>query len=136
MNTVINNDQPATATTQPVPETARPVETERGYIRPAVNIYETEAGYVLESELPGVSKEGLTVSLEGNFLTLQGRRQHQPVPGLEPLYRESVAADYRRVFEMDPAIDTAKITAKIEQGVLTVTLPKAEERKPRKIVVE
>jgi HSP20 family molecular chaperone IbpA len=135
MNTVTNNDQPTVAGTQPVPETARPVESEREYIRPSVNIYEKDGGYVLETELPGVSKDGLTVSLEGNFLTLEGRRQNTDVPGLEPLYRESVPADYRRVFELDPAIDAAKITAKIEQGVLTVTLPKAEERKPRKIAI-
>lgn len=138
MNTVINNDPPTatTATTAPTAaETARPVETEREYVRPSVNIFETENGYVLEAELPGVSKEGLTVSLEGNVLTLEGRRQNLSVPGVEPLYRESVPADYRRVFELDPAIDAAKISAKIEQGVLTVTLPKAEASKPRKIAV-
>ena len=52
-----------------------------------------------------------------------------------PLTRESRGNDYRRVFEIDPSIDAAKISAKIEQGVLTLHLPKAEAVKPRKIVV-
>ena len=135
MNTVINNDPPTATTAPTAAETARPVETEREYVRPSVNIFETENGYVLEAELPGVSKEGLSVNLEGSFLTLEGRRQNQGLPGVEPLYRESVPADYRRVFELDPAIDAGKITAKIEQGVLTVTLPKAEEAKAKQIPI-
>jgi len=135
MNTVINNEQSAAAQAPAAVETAQRVETERECIRPSVNIFETENGYVLEAELPGVNKDGLSVSLEGNFLTLEGRRQNQGVPGVEPLYRESIPADFRRVFQLDPAIDKANISAKIEQGILTITLPKAAESKPRKIAV-
>ncbi len=138
MNTATSNEQCACACAapeSPAARTAPAVETERGFIRPAVNIFETENGYVVEAELPGVNKESLSVSLEGDFLTLEGRRQNQGVPGVEPLYRESVPADYRRVFQVDPAIDRAKVTAKIEQGILTLTLPKAEAAKPRKIPV-
>jgi len=51
------------------------------------------------------------------------------------LLRERSAVDYRRVFELDPAIDTSKISAKMEQGMLTLTLPKSEQVKPRKIIV-
>ena len=50
--------------------------------------------------------------------------------------RESRVADFRRVFELDPAIDTSKINAKMDQGVLTLTLPKSEKVKPRKIKVD
>jgi len=85
--------------------------------------------------MPGVSKEGLGITLEDNELTIVGHRKHEAYPG-ETLFQESRAADYRRVFELDPAIDSAKISAKIEQGVLTLTLPKSERVKPRKIVVE
>ena len=52
-----------------------------------------------------------------------------------PLHRESRGNDYRRVFEIDPSIDATKISAKIDQGVLTLHLPKTEAVKPRKIVV-
>jgi HSP20 family protein len=53
----------------------------------------------------------------------------------EPLFRERSAAHFRRVFELGPAIDTGRISAKVNQGVLTLTLPKSEEVKPRKITV-
>jgi HSP20 family protein len=105
------------------------------YAAPEVNIFENKDGYLLEAEMPGVSKEGLEITLEGNELTLVGRRHVESAPG-EPLFRESAARDYRRVFELDPAIDTAKVSAKIEQGVLTLTLPKSEKVKPRKIQVD
>jgi HSP20 family protein len=53
-----------------------------------------------------------------------------------PLFRERALADYLRLFELDPAIDTARITAKMEQGVLNLTLPKSERVKPRKITID
>ena len=104
------------------------------YVAPNVNIFETKEGYVLQAEMPGVSKDGLEVTLEGNEITITGRRNPETISG-ETLFRERNSADYRRVFELDPAIDTAKISAKIEQGILTVTLPRSEEVKPRKITV-
>jgi len=105
------------------------------YVAPNVNIFETEEGYVLQAEMPGVSKDGLEITLEGTEITITGRRSPEAVAG-EPLFRERNTFDYRRVFELDPAIDTAKVSAKIEQGVLTVTLPKSERVKPRKIKVD
>lgn len=104
------------------------------YVAPVVNIYETKEGFVLEAEMPGVSKEGLQVTLEGAEITIIGRRNAEAVTG-EALHHERHAADYRRVFGLDPAIDTSKISAKMEQGVLTLTLPKSERVKPRKIVI-
>ncbi len=104
------------------------------FISPEVNIFETKDGYVLESEMPGVNKNGLEITLEGNDLTIVGQRSTEPVRG-EALLRESHVADYRRVFELDPAIDTAKISARMEQGLLTLTLPKSERVKPHKIPV-
>ena len=107
----------------------------REYVSPEVNIFETKDGYVLEAEMPGVNKEGLEITLEGNEITIVGHRKNEAVPG-EPLFRERALADYRRVFELDPAIDTGKIAAKMDQGVLTLTLPKSERVKPRKITVD
>lgn len=117
-------------------ETARKADrtpTEE-FISPEVNICETKDGYVLEAEMPGVNKEGLEITLENNELTIIGRRNSETVPG-EPLFRERTAAHFRRVFELDPAIDTGRINAKVNQGVLTLTLPKSEQVKPRKITV-
>jgi len=124
--TTKNENRPATS------EPAR--EVNRGYVSPRVNITETKDGYLLEAEMPGVNREGLEISLEGNELMLTGRR-HEEYPGIELVYRESTNRDYRRLFMLDPTIDTAKIEAKMENGVLRLHLPKAEQVKPRKITV-
>jgi len=126
MSTVINQEKPADVRNQST-ELVR-------YITPDVNIYENADDYVLEAELPGVNREGLDITVDANELTIVGHRATAEVPG-DALYRESVVADYRRAFELDPAIDTAKISAHIEQGVVTVQLPKSERVKPRKITV-
>ncbi len=104
------------------------------YVTPEVNILETKDGYVLEAEMPGVNKDGLEITLDNNELTIVGRRANETIVG-EPLLRERTNATYRRVFELDPAIDSSRIVAKIEQGVLNLTLPKSEQVKPRKINV-
>ena len=76
----------------------------------------------------------LDITLEDTTLTIIGRREKADVD-TEAIYRESPTADYRRVFELVPAIDPARIDAKLEHGVLTVLLPKSERAKPRKIAV-
>ena len=111
----------------------QPVE-QQNWFTPEVNIFETKDGYVLEGDMPGVNKDGLEITLEANTLTIVGRR-HEPDFGTNPVYRESKAGHFRRVFELDPAIDTSKISAKMEQGILKLHLPKADKVKPRKIQV-
>ena len=115
------------------PARPQPVEPERAFALPNVNVIETKDGYILEAEMPGVAKEGMEVSVEENLLTITGRRQPEPSGNL--VHRESNPVDYRRVFELDPAIDSGKINAQIEQGILTLNLPKAEKVKPRRITV-
>jgi HSP20 family protein len=122
------------AIVQAEPKTTAERTDRQEFVAPAVNIFETKDGYVLEAEMPGVNKEGLEITLEGNEITIAGRRAAEPVKG-DLLFGERSGADYRRVFELDPAIDTAKISATMEQGILTLTLPKSEQVKPRKIVV-
>ena len=105
-----------------------------GTLTPLANILETNDGYMVEAEMPGVNKDGLEVTVENGEIVIVGRRHTGGMPG-NPLYRESRPVDYRRVFELDPSIDTTKITAKMEQGVLKLHLPKAEAVKPRRIAV-
>jgi len=106
---------------------------EPAYLAPEVDIRETKEEYLLEADMPGVGKEGLEVLLEGNELTITGRRQ--PAPAGDLLHREIAGNDYRRVFVLDPMVDSAHIRAAIEQGLLRVVLPKAEQVKPRQIAV-
>ncbi len=120
--------------TKPVggpPQAARPV---RRFATPEVNIFEAADGWTLQAEMPGVNQSGLKVTLEAHELTIIGHKSVEQ-PAAEPLWRESLQADYRRVFELDPSVDAAKISAHIEQGVLTLHLPKAERVKPRRIEV-
>lgn len=126
MNKTVENGQ-RTATAEPKQESA--------FVAPEVNIFETKDGYVLEAEMPGVSKAGLEITVEGNELAIIGHRNVEPLNG-QALLRERRQVDYRRMFELDPAIDTARISAKIEQGIVTVALPKSEKVKPRKITVD
>ncbi len=122
------------ATLQKEPRTDQN-RTTTEYVSPAVNISETQDGYVLQAEMPGVNKEGLEITLEGNEIIIVGHRRPDRPAG-QALFVESYHADFRRVFELDPAIDTSKISAHMDQGVLTLTLPKSEKVKPRKIKVD
>ena len=105
------------------------------YVTPFANILETKDGYILEAEMPGVTKDGLEITVENGQLLLIGRRAPVERKGRE-LFRESRGLDYRRVFELDGSIDASRISAKLEQGVLRLTLPKAEAVKPRRISIE
>ena len=104
------------------------------FITPIASVTEDGDAYQLKVEMPGVSKEGLEISVENNELSIIGRRTLPPIEGTI-IHRQSRPEDFRRVFELDPSIDTRKIAAHMDQGILTLTLPKAEQVKPRKITV-
>ena len=104
------------------------------FIKPPASVTEIADGYMLEIEMPGVKKDGLEISVENNELTIIGRRSLPAVEGTL-IHRESRPENFRRAFEIDPSIDADKISAKIDQGLVTLTLPKAEHVKPRKITV-
>jgi HSP20 family protein len=108
-------------------------EAER-FIAPPASLTENADGYLLQIEMPGVNKEGLEISVENNELTIVGRRSLPTIQGTL-LHRESRPDNYRRAFELDPSIELGKISAKMDHGVVTLTLPKAEQVKPRKIAV-
>lgn len=112
----------------------RELQAERGFALPEADIVEVKDMFLVTMEMPGVDKTGLEITLENNVLTIVGHRK-EVVPAGMVLFRESVSRDFRRVFELAPSIDGGKINARIEQGVLTLELPKAEKVKPRKIAV-
>lgn len=105
------------------------------FIAPVSSVIEDTDRYTLQVEMPGVNKEGLEIAVDNNELTILGRRSLPAVDGTL-IHRESRLENFRRTFELDPSIDTGKISAKIDQGVVTLTLPKAEQVKPRKIKVD
>jgi len=129
MNAIAENQNaPARSQDQPRPE--RP----RGFMTPPANIGATPNEYLLELEMPGVDKDGIEITAEGNELTVVGRRKNE-MPNAELLYTESALADYRRSFELGPDVDTSRISAEMMQGVLKLHLPKSDKAKPRKIQI-
>ena len=104
------------------------------FAAPSASVIEGADGYTLEVEMPGVTKQGLEVSVENNELTITGRRSLPTVEG-KLIHHELRPENYQRTFELDPSINAEKISAKINQGLVTLTLPKAEHVKPRKIAV-
>jgi HSP20 family protein len=125
MNTLVRENRNGTSNGE---------RAEEQFVAPASTVLENADGYTLEVEMPGVNKETLEMWVENNELTILGRRAVPAVEGML-LHRESRSENFRRTFELDPSIDTGKISAKIEQGVVSLTLPKAEQVKPRKITV-
>ena len=114
--------------------TVRETNRAEQFIPPASSVTENGDGYLLQVEMPGVNKEGLEISTEGNELTITGKRSLPTIEGTL-VHHESHRENFRRTFEIDPSIDLNKVNARIEQGLLTVTLPKAEHVKPRRITV-
>jgi len=108
------------------------MQAERDYLAPPANISAVGDEYLIELDMPGVNKDGLEVTVEGNELTILGRRTDQ-TPAGNPYYRESLDADYCRSFDLGPDVDTSKIRAEMQQGILKLHLPKSERVKPRKI---
>ena len=103
-------------------------------VAPPASVIEAGEDYTLEVEMPGVNKDGLDISVENNELTIVGRRSLAVVEGTL-IHHESRPENFRRTFELDPSIDANKIGAKVEYGLVTLTLPKAEHVKPHKITV-
>lgn len=108
---------------------------EEPVIVPPADIYETKNEYVLKADLPGVRKENLEITLMNNELTIDGKIADEHRGAENPKYREYTLCNYHRVFRVDDAINTGAITASLENGILTLTLPKSEEAKPKKIAI-
>jgi HSP20 family protein len=104
------------------------------FVAPPASVIEAGDGYTLEVGMPGVNKDGLDISVENNELTITGRRSFPVVEGTL-IHHESRQEDFRHTFDLDPSIDANNISAKIDQGLVRLTLPKAEHVKPRKIAV-
>ena len=104
-------------------------------VKPAYEIKETDEAWGLTAHLPGVAKDGLELTAEEGQITIRGRRGWQAPAGWTSVYRESVDAPYELVLEHDNSVDVEKIHAELKDGVLRISLPKAEAVKPRKIAV-
>jgi len=106
------------------------------YYRPLTDIFETPNALVVVMEMPGVERSDVNVSLENNQLDVEGRITLAPYSNMKSLYTEYGVGNYARRFMLSNAIDQKAITARIEDGVLTLTLPKVEEATARSIQIQ
>ena len=102
---------------------------------PSADIYETEEALTVVMEMPGVEKKDLSVAIENDVLRVEGQLDFSIYEGLEPVYTEYNVGHYARAFTLTGKIDQEKISAQLDDGVLTLTLPKAEEAQPRRIAI-
>lgn len=118
--------------TIPTPEKTA---TARNWQRPLYNVSENEDAFNVRVSLPGVSREGVDISLEDDTLTVVGTRGNAVPEGWRPLRREIADGDFRLSLRLNVPVNEATIKARVEDGVLDLSLPKAEEVKPRKIKI-
>jgi HSP20 family molecular chaperone IbpA len=102
---------------------------------PAVDIFEVDSALTVVLEMPGVDKANVDVTVDEDMLTVEGRLDFSKYEGMQPVYSEYNIGNYRRSFSLTNKIDQAKISADMNDGVLTVTLPKAEAAKPKRITI-
>jgi HSP20 family molecular chaperone IbpA len=102
---------------------------------PPVDVVEDSSGITLYADLPGVSKEQLSLNVEADTLTIEGDLGLATPEGMEATYAEVGLARFRRVFSLSKDLDTTKVSAELAQGVLRLRIPKAEHAQPRKIEV-
>ena len=102
---------------------------------PTTDIYETDQALTVVMETPGVDKEKVEINVEDGVLTVEGGIESGKYQDLQPVYTEYNIGNFRRSFDLSNSVDQDKIRADMKDGVLTLTLPKAEQAKPRKIAV-
>jgi HSP20 family molecular chaperone IbpA len=102
---------------------------------PNTDIYETQNALTVVLEMPGVEKKNVQISVADDVLNVEGRLDLGKYQGLVPLYTEYNIGNYSRSFRLSSKIDQNKINAEMKDGVLTLTLAKVEEAKPRTIRV-
>lgn len=106
------------------------------YFIPATDIFETDEALTVILEMPGVQKPNVDVALENNVLKVDGQIKFSDYEGMEPVYTEYNIGHYTRSFTLSNKIDRDKISAQLEDGVLTLTLPKGKDALPRRIALQ
>jgi HSP20 family protein len=112
-------------------------DLKEGIWQPAVDIYETADSIIIKAELPDVDQKDIDVRIEENTLTLRGERRHEGEVKKENYHRiERYFGAFQRSFSLPVTVDQEHVAAICEKGVLTITLPKKEETKPKQINIK
>lgn len=113
------------------------VRSDRAAAYPALNVWQDDDKFFVESELPGVSMDDLELTIQGNQLTIQGHRNKPEFAGQEVTWRrqERGFGEFHRVIDLPEEVASDGVTARLNDGVLLIELSKREELKPRKIEI-
>ena len=111
------------------------VQEQQPAVLPVVDVYEDAAGITLLADMPGVPRDQLELKVEGDALLIEGAVQRPTPDGLEAVYAEVRVPRYRRSFTLSRELDSARIDAKLKDGVLTLRIPKQAHAQPRRIAV-
>jgi len=103
---------------------------------PQADIHETKEGAIIFIDLPGVNKDSLDIDVDNNVLTIEGAIELDTPTDLNPTYRDVHAGAYKRKFTLSSELDSSKIDANLNNGVLKLIIPRSDEHKPRKIEVK
>ena len=109
---------------------------ETAALLPATDVIEDAGGITLYADLPGVPKDRLSLQVEADTLTIAGEVVLDLPEGMEPSHSEVSLPRYRRVFTLSRELDSGKISAEFNQGVLKLRIPKAEHAQPRRIQIQ
>ena len=107
---------------------------ETRYMVPPVDIYESDDSLAVIVDLPGVHKDDVDIRVDQDILTIKGKVKYEGPKGL--IRREFGLLDFFRQFQLSNEVDQTRISAETKNGVLTITLPKAEKAKPRQVKVK
>lgn len=107
----------------------------RRFRRPPYDVEANADGYKINVFMPGVARDGVTISMNGRNLEIEGVRHDRPQASWRPILTELQWDDYRLGLELNVRVNESAISAQVTDGILSLTLPKAEEAKPRRIEV-
>lgn len=105
-------------------------------LQPSVDVAEDETGITLSADLPGATRDTLTLRVDGDTLTIEAPMALGVAPDLQPVWAEVRAGRWRRSFTLSRELDSTRIDATLRDGVLTLRVPKQEQARPRRIDVQ
>jgi HSP20 family protein len=130
------NSHSVQTTPRAEPGAAKQHQQQQQHVVPPVDVFENENAITLLADLPGVARQGLNVRVDGDSLTLEATAAIQGPENMELVYGEAQIPSYRRQFTLSRELDASRIEAQLRDGVLRLTIPKAEEARPRRIEVQ
>jgi HSP20 family molecular chaperone IbpA len=126
--------QPTERGQQQAPDEA--IARGREAFTPPIDIHEGPEGLMLEADLPGATDQSLSIELEDNVLSLYAKVESPAPPGARLVHEEYRVGDYQRSFILSDEVDRDRITAELKDGVLRLSLPKAERARTRRIEIK